>query len=316
MELFKSFVNIMAYASVGFSAVAAYLKMNKVWKRKHNAEVANSVSVVGNVVDIIPLTFFSLYFLMYAQWQGFIDSVIWVVAGIVSVMIGAGVWVPENRRKSFWAELKEALRLERSEVGHLACAMFRPSGADSVVKILTSFAYLDRELEPREKDYIETFAEKWHVKLDWDKHRSLASSSRADILIRTRNAVLNYLRISPPTEQVSQLIDLLTSLAKIDDDVSDEESLMLLEAKGLLSSYVDEGDQPSTFAVVIAPQNEGHDAALAILLPDARKVSVAGGTGYVVGSYYSHEFAEMIRDQYRAMGYFTVDVGEPVEIAE
>ncbi|MGB5324577.1 MAG: hypothetical protein WBN40_04020, partial [Pseudomonadales bacterium] len=92
--------------------------------------------------------------------------------------------------------------------------------------------------------------------------------------------------------------------------------LMLSEARGLLSSYVEDGDNPAAFTVVIAPQNDEHDAALTTLLPNARKISVAGGTGYVVGSYHSHEFAEMIRDQYRALGFFTVDVGEQVALED
>lgn len=314
MEFLKSFISIMAYASLGFSIAAAYLKMNKIWKRKHIAEVANSVSVTGNIVDLIPLSIFALNYMMVMQWQGFLDSVIWIVAGIASVLIGAGVWVPENRRKSFWAELKQSLRLEKSEVGHLASTLFRPSSADAVVRILTLFAYLDRELEPREKAYIEAFAENWHVDLDWDKHRALVDLDRAASLIKTRDAVVRYLKVSPPTEQVSQLIDLLTSLVKIDDAVSEEESLMLSEAQGLLSSYVEKGENPAAFTVVIAPQNDEHDAALSTLLPNARKVSVAGGAGYVVGTYHSHDFAEMIRDQYRALGFFTVDVGEQVAV--
>ena len=63
MEVFKSFISYMAYASLGFSFAAAYLKINKLWKRKHIAEVANSVSIMGNVFDIIPSTFFALNFL-------------------------------------------------------------------------------------------------------------------------------------------------------------------------------------------------------------------------------------------------------------
>lgn len=50
METFKTFVGIMAYGSLGFTVVAAYLKINKIWTRKHNAEVADSISIVGNVI--------------------------------------------------------------------------------------------------------------------------------------------------------------------------------------------------------------------------------------------------------------------------
>ena len=70
MEFFKALISILAYAALGFSATAAYLKINKIWKRKHNAEVANSVSIAGNVIGLIPMMAFGLNFLLVAQWHG------------------------------------------------------------------------------------------------------------------------------------------------------------------------------------------------------------------------------------------------------
>lgn len=310
MEFFKSFIAIMAYASLGFSATAAYLKINKVWKRKHNAEVASSVSIMGNVVDIIPLSFFALNYLFALQWQGFIDSLVWIVAGAVSVLIGSGFWVPENRKKSFWTKFKEALNLEKSEVGHLASSFFRPSSADIVVEILTHFAYIDRELEPREKELIESFADAWHVELDWEKNLALSEQDEPVGLVRTRDTVERYLKTSPPIEQVSQLIDVLQTLVSVDDTVSEVEELILREVQRLLSSYVEDVDNRITYRVVIAPQTNEHDVAISTLLPDAKKIQVAGGAGYVVGTYFSQEYANVICDQYRALGYFTVDMAQ------
>ena len=67
MESFKAFVGIMAYGSLGFTAIAAYLKINKIWTRKHKAEVADSISIIGNVIYIIPLTFFSLNYMAFPR---------------------------------------------------------------------------------------------------------------------------------------------------------------------------------------------------------------------------------------------------------
>ena len=117
MEFIKSAVGSLAYAALAFSLAAAYLKINKIWKRKHNAEVANSVSIAGNVLDVVPLFVFALNFALIAQWQGFVRSTIWIVAGLILIMIGSGFWVQASRHKSLWTRLKEALRLERSEVG-------------------------------------------------------------------------------------------------------------------------------------------------------------------------------------------------------
>ena len=310
MELFKSFIGAMAYASLGFSFAAAYLKINKIWKRKHILEVANSVSIVGNVVDIIPLTFFALNFLLAAQWQGLIDSVLWIVAGVLTVMFGSGLWVQENRHKTFWRRVSEALKLEKSEVGHLATTFFRPSGAEIILEILARFAYIDKELVEQEKELIQTFADNWRIQIDWEAHQELAKLDDTVGLARTRDTVEQYLKTSPPVEQVAQLIDVLQALVKADDHVSSEEELIFDEVGSFLRSYVDDTEDAASYKVIIAPQNREQDTAVATLLPDAQKISIAGGTGYTVGSYYSRNFAQVICDQYRELGFFTIDLDE------
>lgn len=308
MELFKSFISIMAYASLGFSFAAAYLKINKIWKRKHIAEVANSVSIMGNVFDIIPLSFFALNFLFVAQWQGMIDSVLWIFAGGVSVLIGSGLWVQGNRGKTFWTRVKESLKLEKSEVGHLATTFFRPSGAEIILEIFARFAYIDRDLVAREQELVQSFADTWHLDIDWEEHRKLADLEQPVSFVKTRDTVARYLKMSPPAEQVAQLIDVLHALVKIDEKVSDQEKLILDEVHKFLLGYIDDSEIQANYTVIIAPQNQKQDAAIATLLPDAQKIDVAGGSGYRVGSFYSQDYADVICDQYRALGFFTIDL--------
>lgn len=308
MEFFKSFIGIMAYASLGFTVAAAYLKINKIWKRKHNAEVADSVSIVGNVIYVIPLSFFALNYIFIAHWQGLIDSVIWIASGIVYILIGSRLWVQSHRHKTFWTRLREVLKLERSEVGDLAKSFFRPSGAEIILNILAHFAYIDRKLTVREKEFIQSFVDTWHMKFDWNEHSRLAVDDQPVIFVKTRQNVEHYLDTSPPVKQVSQLIDVLHVLAKIDESVSAQEKLILEEVDGLLFSYLDASDEPARFAVVIAPQNDDQDSAIATLLPDVQKSEVAGGSGYMIGSYYSQDYADMICNQYRALGFFTIEI--------
>jgi hypothetical protein len=305
----------MAYASLGFSFAAAYLKINKVWKRKHIEEVANSVSIMGNVFDLIPLTFFSLNFLFVAQWQGLIDSVLWIFAGVVSVLIGSGLWVQGNRGKSFWTRLKESLKLEKSEIGNLATTFFRPSAAEIILEIFARFAYIDRNLVAREQELIQLFADKWHIDINWEDHKKLAELEESVGFVKTRETVARYLKTSPPTEQVAQLIDVLHALVKIDENVSSEEELILEEVHKFMLDYIDGSDVQGNYTVIIAPQNRNQDAAIATLLPDAEKVEIAGGSGYLIGSFYSQDYANVICDQYRELGFFTIDLmrDEPVK---
>ena len=308
MELFKSIVSMLAYASLGFTLTAAYLQINKIWKRKHVSEVANSVSIVGNVVDIIPTFFFGLNYLLIAQWQGLINSAIWIVFGFVIILIGSGLWVEENRHKTSWRRWMDALRLEKSEVGDLAKSFFRPSGARLILEIFAHIAYVDRELEEREKELIQAFGDNWKVAIDWNKYDQLATLEGTASLIEARATVDRYLKTSPPDRQVAQLIDVLQALVDIDENVSAEEKIILDETHGLLRNYIDETESSPTYAVVIAPQNRKQDAALHSLLPDVEKMDVAGGSGYVVGAYFSQDYANKVRNQYRSLGFFTVDM--------
>ncbi len=316
MEFFKSFIGIMAYASLGFTVAAAYLKINKIWTRKHNAEVADSISIVGNVVYIIPLSFFALNYIFIAHWQGLIDSIIWITSGIVYVLIGSRLWVQSHRHKNFWIRLQEVLKLERSEVGDLARSFFRPSHGEAILQILAHFAYVDRKLTMREQEFIQSFVDTWHMKFDWKEHSELAVDGQPVIFIKTRDEVERYLKTSPPAKQVAQLIDVLHVLVKIDDSVSAEEELILEEVEGLLLSYVNDSDTKARFSVVIAPQNDDQDSAIATLLPDVEKSEIAGGSGYMIGSFYSRGYTDVICNQYRALGFFTIDiVHESPEIA-
>lgn len=298
----------MAYASLGFTVGAAYLKLNKIWIRKHNAEVADSVSIVGNVVYIIPLSFFALNYILIAHWQGVIDSVIWIISGIVYILIGSRLWVQSHRHKTFWARLQEVLKLERSEVGDLAKSFFRPSGGEIILEILAHFAYIDRKLSVREQEFIQSFADTWHMKFDWKEHKKLAVSEQSVSFIKTRDEVERYLKISPPAEQVAQLIDVLDALIIVDESISAEEELILEEVVGLLHSYVNDSDVQAKFSVVVAPQNDDQDSAIATLLPNVEKTEVAGGSGYMIGSFYSQDYADVICNQYRALGFFTIDI--------
>lgn len=308
MEVLKNIIAVFAYASLAISAAAAYLRVNKIWTRKHHPEVADSVSVAGNVILLVPLVFYGLHYMLNAQWQGVIDCIIWILAGVIFILIGSRFWVRGYRQKSFKARVKEVLKLERSEVGDLARAFFRPSAADTILEILARIAYIDRELAPREKAFIQSFADSWHVDFDWQKHHSLASQAQAQSLIETRDLVVEYLDTSPPREQVSQLIDVIKALARVDDTVAEEERLILAEIDGLLTNYLGQADARATYAVVIAPQSEAQDAAIAALLPHVRKTDIAGGSAYVIGAYFSQDYAGAVCDQYRALGYFTIDI--------
>jgi hypothetical protein len=309
METWKTVIGALAYASLGIALVSSYLQLNKIWSRKHKEEVANSISIVGHVMTIIPGMIFGLNFLVVAHWQGFINSVIWILWGSTMILIGSGLWVQNRRRKGFWSNIKRALRLEREEFGTLALALFRPASADLVLQILVQLAWVDDNLDPREREYIQSFADSWNIEIDWAEIHNRDESDRLHAnLARTHKQISLYLETSPPNDQVGELADVLKILAEIDEHISEQEEIILDEALAMLSNYSSAEDVYKNYSVVIAPRNNEQTSALKALLPNSDEVSVAGGSGYVVGSFCSIRYANKMCERYRQEGFFTVSM--------
>ena len=292
------------------AAVQAYLIVNKLWIRKHEPAVAESVSIMGETLGLIPLAVLTVSFTAQGTWEGAVDGVIWIAAGLVTIAIGTGRWVEGKRRKGFWTLLREALRLERDEVGDLAKSFFRPSGAGKILDILGQVALIDDDLDERERDFIDAFADAWGIDFSWDDLETTHSGDHLDF-VKLRRAVRQYLETSPPPGQVNQLGDVLTALVAIDDQTTGEEELMLDELRGMLTGYVERDAERMGWGVAIVPQDPEQDAAIATLLPEVGKRSVEGGSAYVLGPYHSARYADLIGDQYRSLSFFTTVVRLP-----
>ncbi len=301
-----SLITALAQLSLLFAATAAYLQINKLWQRKHLPAVAESISLSAILVKLVPLSFFGFYFLSKGEIIGIVDSSIWLVTGIVIAMIGAGFWVPGKRSRGFWRLAMSSLRKERSELSHLARQVLHPSASRQLLDVLTAMALVDGELDPREQRLIQPFVDEWGLELDWSQLITQQQESRSARLVRVRQALTRYLEASPSKAQVGHLGDVLKMLIDADATRSDEESLAFDEVSGMLASYLADGDSGTTYAVVIAPQDQAQDEAIGLLLKDVNPREYAGGRGYPVGRFHSTRYAEFICSQYRAMGFFTV----------
>ena len=309
METMKTVIGYLAYASVGIGLLSAYLQLNKIWPRKHREEVAYSISISGLVMTLIPGMIFGLNYLLVQQWQGFLNSVIWMCWGLVMITIGSGVWIQNRRKNGLWNNIKRALKLEKSEIGTLAMALFRPASADLVLKILTQFAWVDDKLDEREKEYIPSFAASWNIEIDWSIDRkSTNSDSLHANLAKTHALVMTYLETSPPGDQVDELADVLQGLVEVDDEITEAEEVILAEVSAMLAGYNSEEGSKENYSVVIAPRSLEQTSALKALLPESDEVAVAGGWGYVVGNFCSEKYANKMCDRYRAQGFFTVSM--------
>tara|TARA_B110000908_G_scaffold160444_1_gene203664 strand:- start:1098 stop:1340 length:243 start_codon:yes stop_codon:yes gene_type:complete len=73
--------------------------------------------------------------------------------------------------------------------------LFRTASADLVLKILTQFAWIDNELDQREKDYIQSFADSWNLKIDWSKTQQASTEGALpENMVATHNMVKKLFR--------------------------------------------------------------------------------------------------------------------------
>lgn len=317
METLRLAISSLTVASVALVAAQVYLILNKLWIRKHERAVAESISIMGEMLGIVPLTLLTLNYAMDGYWAGAADSLLWVLAGAVTIVIGTGRWVEGKRRRGFWTLVRESLRLERGEVGDLARSFFRPSSAREIVEILGQVALLDRTLDDRERAFVESFAESWGVDFSWDDLEA-GEGGHMD-MVRLRGSVERYLATSPPQGQVSQLADTLRSLVRIDQVTTPDEELMLEELHGMLGEYAGERAEAARHVVAVVPQDPKQDTVLSTLLPGLTKRRLEGGLAYPVGPFYSDRYADVVAEQYRSMSFFATvvrDTGEePVPAA-
>lgn len=307
MEHLRLALGSLAVVSLGVAAVQVYLILNKLWIRKHERAVSESISIMGESLGLVPLTILSLNYAVDGYWEGVADSLIWIVAGAVTIAIGSGRWVEGKRQRGFWSLVREALRLERDEVGDLARSFFRPSAARQILDILGQIALLDRSLDDRERSFVESFARSWGVEFRWEDLEA-GEGGHVD-MVRLRRSVEGYLATSPPQGQVSQLADTVTALVRIDRVTTPEEELMLEELLGMFGAYRGDDDDATTYAVAIVPQDPGQDEALGSLLPGLAKRRMEGGLAYPVGPFFSSRYADIVAEQYRSMSFFATVVG-------
>lgn len=307
MGTFESILRSLAAASLLLAAAQVYLTLNKLWTRKHEPVVAESISIAGEAIGLVPVVLLSLTFVLDGQWLGLADAGLWAASAAVTIAIGAGVWVEGRRRRPFLALVRDALKLERREVGHLARALLRPSNAEEVLEILVGLAMIDRRLDERERGFIERFAEAWRLDLRWDRLEARAEQHGGDYLALQKK-VAAHLATSPPDGQVRQLSDIVRALVEVDEEVSPEEALIVSEVEGMLEAYLSGGAVDRPYAVALVPQSPEQESAVATVLPGVKKTRLQGGHAFLAGGFHSRDFAELVGERYRGLGFFTVVV--------
>ena len=299
-------IDSLMTASVAFTAIQVYLQINKIWKRKHEKEVAESQSIAGSMLmGLTCMLSISYYTIVQDDKTSAYETSIYLLQAIIFGLISTGLWVKSDEKLSIWGLIKKAFRLERKEADYLIKKFFKPTNAEVIINILHQLAMIDDYLDPKEKELIEAFANEW--KIDYDASKMTINEDESENnFIRLRNSVASYLENEPQKEQAAQLRDMMNTLINIDDSVSPEEELINSELIGLIDNYIKGENESNSFDVLVVPQHNEHHEFIKQILPNARKYEVAGGIAYSIGTFYSMKYAEMICNQYREVNLFTI----------
>src|SRR5688572_30047313 len=112
-------IRLLTYAAVLFTMVAMYLRMNKIWKRKHEPEVAASQSIVALGMSAFLNLIWTVNFIAHSDPSAVVDNLLLAIESAFLMVIAAGFFVRSKRRLSFWGKVRQALSLERKEAGYL-----------------------------------------------------------------------------------------------------------------------------------------------------------------------------------------------------
>ena len=301
--LFESLI----FLSIPIYLISAYLKVNKLWKRKHEKAVSESISLSAMAL----MMFLNIQFLI--KWLFIDKEIIYAIIPWISIvtmvfysLVGTGLWVKENRHKSFLRLLLKALNLEKREATYLVNALIQPKGPERMLTVLIKLAGIDNEVAEEESRLIHRFAEHWNMKAP---NVMVGTPVGGAGLLDLRQSVEDYLKIQPPKEQAAHFIDILNLLVKADGKVTPEEDLILSEITELIKHYVSEDDESKILnEVLVVPQNDAQIDTIKSLLPHVHLEAKQGGQAFSIGRFYSENFAEEICNKYIAQDFFTAFV--------
>ena len=302
---FERFITALAVFALVLAAVISYLKVNKIWARKHHKEVAASVSVAAAFLSLFTILPFMIKFAVVDQdYVAAGRYVISLVVFMVMVTIGIGFWVRRDERQSIWQLVKQSLLTERGELAYLIQSFAKPKEAATIVRILQLVSAVDKNLDERELKVIESVAGPWGIQVSEIMSADLESLD-ADIET-VRNTFLEYLSRKPPKNQASKVFDLVRFLIQADKKVTHEEQLILDEISHVVKGYLDKDYKAAvTYEVLVVPQRSEERNEIAEMIGTHELKERAGGEAYVAGTYFSELFAHEMCKRYRDLHHFS-----------
>jgi hypothetical protein len=319
MTTFDQIITGAALLGLAVSTVISYLKVNKLWARRHIKEVTESISVAAALLSLVTTVPFMVKFIVidhdYVAAGKFVLS---LAVFVVFFLVGIGLWVKREEKIGWWKMLRRALATERGELTYLIHSFARPREAPAILRILRLVSMVDKNLDEREREMLESVALPWGIRPD---DLDAAESEVSSDISTVHQAFSEYLGMKPPSMQVEKVFDLVKFMVHADRKVTAEERLILAEVGGAVSAYLaDSSHGPDVYEVLLVPQNDEQLKSMQAEVTDASLHERAGGRAVVAGSYFSEPFARAICLRFRQKHFFcTVErltsEGERIQLA-
>lgn len=165
-----------------------------------------------------------------------------------------------------------------------------------MIRVLQALACADENLDPRERDIVESVARSLGVEPD-----SILHGDHPD-LEAGREAFAEFLALKPAQERVARVLDLARMLARADKDVSPAERTLLAELEAM--ARAERSGLEPRWEVLLVPQDAEERALIEARLPGAAPVRRGGGTVYVASAFHSDGFARAACEPWRKLDIF------------
>jgi len=274
------------------------------WTRKHDTLVAESLSPIAMAMWISVSLPFVVNYTLQNNWRVVLAYFFRLMLFTFLFLVSIGFWVKDRQHKGVWQKFLKALKQEANESTNLIKALNQPSGKKELLNILYRVAWLDDELNEKERQYIQMFADTWEIDPSY-LFSEPPPEKGIEKLNKLRDEVITYLAVGPSKEQALSLSDVVQALINIDERVTKEEELIGAEISGMLINYASQ-EKTALYGVIIHPTNQKEQEDILALVPDAKEEYILGNPAFIVATFQTAPYAEAFSENYREQGFFTI----------
>ncbi len=295
-------VSIIAWITLSLITIESYLRANKVWKRKHKKDVAESISLIAQGVGVITLSFFIASSYIEQSFNGLVSSGIWLSMTVFMVLVGSGFWVNDVRANNFWTKVKLHLMKETSELGNLASSFTSPNEREHIREIILKIALLDQKITTVEREILDEVLHSWDDSIDYAALEAFSeihdSSETHNILSELNQSISHYLSSSPAGDQVSKLADLIQLLIHNDKQQTDDHKLLVTEVLEQLNAYMLNTSNVERYCVLVIPNDQQSLQVIQQVYSDLNSEPNQGLPYLVKTGFHTKQMAGIYKNNY------------------